>query len=414
MYGYRDSVLTGVGSVLWQLPNLRFLDLPTCRTVGEEYRITPLIRNDCLSPVSSPGLDDYIDDVTYTLLRSPLAFGWDSVKQCFRTMIPTHSGVSSIHPKQVSVPPQLIFSYKDHRTIETVLNATIVTPFPDYVRFERQSRWSIRVDIFPAESPFVPSFRPNKGVERSMSRENVSWHQQLCNGFDDNMRKDASMYASSDHNTVLRNTSNAHSTLQGFEDARASIASQKRKVSIPGAVGMDMDAKRRRRDSVTEYEDELGLCTRTADEEGTVDLQSLRWWGYAEKQTTENKRLDTTHVVAYNWHNYSSTGPAYTPYPTERQATIPSPADSAYGSSSTPAPSSVIAKDYMTLEQERIIRNYREFAALKAAKEAGVIVSPTSDGERRAFESIFLGDGEEWSPVTDEDTANVDAVMGEV
>lgn len=72
---------------------------------------------------------------------------------------------------------------------------------------------------------------------------------------------------------------------------------------------------------------------------------------------------------------------------------------------------SATEKAYTALQQEQILRNYREFAELKPYKDAGII-SPVSDGERRVFESIFLED-EQWSPVYDGST-DLDSVMGDL
>jgi len=62
-------------------------------------------------------------------------------------------------------------------------------------------------------------------------------------------------------------------------------------------------------------------------------------------------------------------------------------------------------EDYV---QQQIMRNYKEFADRRHRKDAGVVVSPVSDGERRVFESIFL-ESEVGSPVDE----SFDAVMGD-
>jgi hypothetical protein len=94
-YNYTDSVLTATGDVTWHMPDIRFLNLPNSRLTDEEYRITPFMMKESHSPSSSPGCDDYIDQVKYTLPRSSLSFSWDSMKHCFRTIVPGYRDVSS-------------------------------------------------------------------------------------------------------------------------------------------------------------------------------------------------------------------------------------------------------------------------------------------------------------------------------
>lgn len=66
-----------------------------------------------------------------------------------------------------------------------------------------------------------------------------------------------------------------------------------------------------------------------------------------------------------------------------------------------------------SLEQEDIRQNYHEFADHRLFKDAGLVISPVSDGERRAYESIFMGDSDESSPVTEEGSMTWDAVMSD-
>lgn len=101
-FQYIDSFLNASGEVSWQLPEVRFLNLPNSRLSGEEYRITPFLLKDLQSPVSSPVCDDYVDKVTYTIPRSAMSFGWDAMKQCFRTILPESEDVSLIVPTRWS------------------------------------------------------------------------------------------------------------------------------------------------------------------------------------------------------------------------------------------------------------------------------------------------------------------------
>jgi hypothetical protein len=94
-FRYADSVLTATGNITWQLPEVRFIPLADRLYPGQEYRITPFILKDVLSPVSSPGCDDYVDQASYALPQSPLNFRWDPVKQCFKARVPDYGDVSS-------------------------------------------------------------------------------------------------------------------------------------------------------------------------------------------------------------------------------------------------------------------------------------------------------------------------------
>lgn len=96
-FKYVDSFLVASGDVNWQLPDVRFLNLSSSRSKGQDYRITPFVLKETYSPIS-PGSssdgDDYIDEITYAIPRSPLTFDWDALKQCFKTILPTGSEVS--------------------------------------------------------------------------------------------------------------------------------------------------------------------------------------------------------------------------------------------------------------------------------------------------------------------------------
>lgn len=78
---------------MWQAPSVRFLHVPTTRTSGETYRITPFVCQEVSSPIRSPGSDGSdgsdgcIDSVDYEILRSHATFTWDPVKGCFNTVV---------------------------------------------------------------------------------------------------------------------------------------------------------------------------------------------------------------------------------------------------------------------------------------------------------------------------------------
>lgn len=124
-FDYADATLTATGDVAWQLPNIRFFSLAASRLPGEEYRITPFISKEFHGPVSFPGCSDYVDQVNYTLTQSSLSFGWNPVKQCFRTVIPDYGDVSLVPTIVGVVPPRLCL--KRVRTKRLLLRLTILT-----------------------------------------------------------------------------------------------------------------------------------------------------------------------------------------------------------------------------------------------------------------------------------------------
>ena len=101
-FQFADSLLTATGDVIWQPPEIRFLNLPNRLSTGEEYRITPFVLNEILNPVRSQGSNYYIDQVSYTLLQSSLSMSWNSRKQCFKAVVPDYADVSTF-----GRPPEL-------------------------------------------------------------------------------------------------------------------------------------------------------------------------------------------------------------------------------------------------------------------------------------------------------------------
>jgi hypothetical protein len=90
-------VLTATGDVVCQPPSIRFLHVPTTRASGETYRITPFVWKAVGSPIRSPGCDDYVEQVNYTVTRSPATFTWDPAKRCFNTVVGHFRDVSLSH-----------------------------------------------------------------------------------------------------------------------------------------------------------------------------------------------------------------------------------------------------------------------------------------------------------------------------
>ncbi len=106
-FQYSDSILIASGDVAWQVPGVRFLSLPDVLSTDEEYRITPFVLSDFPAPVQSQLSNQYIDNVVYTICRSPLNFNWDSRKRCFKAIVPECQDVSTSNIMDPSTKGQL-------------------------------------------------------------------------------------------------------------------------------------------------------------------------------------------------------------------------------------------------------------------------------------------------------------------
>lgn len=294
-------------------------------------------------------------------------------------------------------------------TIETVLKATIITPFPDQARFERQSRWNIRLDISAAEQSKIATIkRVNKGksVQRSDLHENELWSKPYC----DTLRPGTCSspigpkIASLENDTVFRNIP---------PNVLNVPFPQKRKVSKPGIAETDVNTKRRRRDSANENCEWTDVFRQecSGDEAELSVLHKHKEWSGLGGTCAYNNRSTTGGCVANRYRPYNYKESFYTwHYHLEQQdSSLPSPGFHPTGSNSS-APNSAIERGYTALQQQQILHNYREFAESKPYKDAGIF-SPVSEGERTVFEGIFLGDSEEWSSLTDRSAVELDTVM---
>ena len=281
-------------------------------------------------------------------------------------------------------------------TAKTVLKASIITPFPDDVRFERQSRWSIKLDITPAKSNYEPSI-----TRTSKHAKLIGGHTRVYDSTEDAFRDaQGTDICGSENDTVLRTTTGNRPDPQ---------SPQKRKVSRPGLVDEALDPKRRRRGSATEDENELSTGTRIGDEMTWAKLSERASTQEAHDNRTDDDQSGADQSQIYSLDELSSTWYRQS----EQQDSGTSSPDGPLGEPESSAPNSAVNMGHGVLQQQQILRNYQEFADRKLFKDAGLI-SPVSDGERRAFEGIFLEDSEEWSPVTDGSAVDLDTVMGQV
>ncbi|KAJ8105884.1 hypothetical protein OPT61_g9909 [Boeremia exigua] len=375
VFQYSNSVLTATGNVAWQVPGVRFLSLPDTLPPGEEYRITPFALDDVLTAVRSKASDDYADDVTYTIPRSSLGFAWDSRKRCFKAVAPDYGD-------------------NQNHIAETVLCASITTQFPDGVRFERQARWSIRLGVSPAESS------PNSEVTSpDLNRRNTLAHKRLLDAAERALR------------TPQRVDTKNLNVVQSKGARRPDpLSPQKRKVSKPEVVDDACETKRRRHGLTNENGDRLSVDTR---------IGGIAWAGLLEqpfdgegaRPETDTHRLDTTQRCP-DLCPICPRAPADWSYQSAQDDSGFSSSETPLGDSDSSEPDSAGVERRGSFQQQQILRNYHEFADRRLRKDAGLLISPVSDGERRAFESIFLDDSEGFSPLSE--CAAGDAVMGDV
>ncbi|KAF2651271.1 hypothetical protein K491DRAFT_719977 [Lophiostoma macrostomum CBS 122681] len=130
-----------VGDVHWQLPIIDFINLPVKLPAGAEYRITPAYREPVLSEIFTtfPIAPEFI------VSSKILPHVWDSYKHCFRTMVP----VEESQKKLRQVMAKSVGGCQELESLETTFSAKLVTAFPDGVRFEQTTRYSIKLEVEP-------------------------------------------------------------------------------------------------------------------------------------------------------------------------------------------------------------------------------------------------------------------------
>ena len=305
-----------------------------------------------------------------------------------------------------------------------MLNAKIVTPFPDNVTFERQSRWNIRLDVIPASTDYSPSFVDTNAGYDSLHRDQ-HMHTPVYDVSPVSMR---AISRASDLETVVH---------KGLDTGFNRPSPQKRKVSQPISDDAFYEIKRRRQGLTDPVDNKLraqpissmNICTplseanslraETSDDCGTPnsELQTQAMAlvvDFLERMKAAGSVADRYHVISANDASKLCRS---------RMGQIDSSMASLNTDPSSPnisVPDSAVDMDHIdlqqqqiALEQEQILRNYQEFSERKLRKNAGII-SPVSDGERRAFEDIFLEDSPGWSPITECSTDQRNTTMEEI
>lgn len=240
---------------------------------------------------------------------------------------------------------------EDVHIAETVLKATMTNPFPGDVRFERECRWVIRLEIAPAVSDYE-EYEAFAGKTRGLGHRFE---------LDDELQDIT-------HQTG-RNT-DRRSDLRRCDEHALPIRSslQKRKVSGPVMVSQAFSPKRQR-----------------CENDGGCENRS--WDFVRDAASTPPKTKQDSACL-------------FIPPVAAANSDIPS------------TRTMKVVTDPDVLQQQQILRNYEEFAGQKSRRDAG-FVSPVSEGERKVFESIFLGGEEVWSPASEGSGMEFEAAVGE-
>jgi hypothetical protein len=175
-YKQSDSVLSILGEVNWQPPNISFPNLPVRLHTGAEYRIAPQYMEPDLGCKYSAGFARFDIEPEYSVTSKNIPVAWDSNLRCFRSMIPPN--------RQRQQPVEHLNGLKKAMKIEeTRFSAKIVMHFPENVRFEQTTRYSIELEIDQstkapcvASRPCIPTHNVESEIANSPTGETVNLH----------------------------------------------------------------------------------------------------------------------------------------------------------------------------------------------------------------------------------------------
>ncbi|KAF1836078.1 hypothetical protein BDW02DRAFT_256683 [Decorospora gaudefroyi] len=136
-HSYTIPVLTIVARVTWQPPDIGFDHLPKQIKLGEQYPIAPY-RMRPLRGKNTSNYKSYLEEVHYTVVQSPSPAYWDTEGSCFWLRAPDKMNEGT-----------------QAKVTKTQIKAHLVTHFPGNVRFERTSRYEIKIDVVQSCHPVV-------------------------------------------------------------------------------------------------------------------------------------------------------------------------------------------------------------------------------------------------------------------
>lgn len=180
------SALKITAMINWQPPAVEFLALPISLSPGEEYVITPEYIGQTLGCSVFPMCTT---DVEFSVSSNRLPVRWDPALRCFRAPVPNVCTVGTLSVEDVDRKSargrqfllEMYGASPKVSSAETTFTANIVMDFPDNVRFERTTRYNIKLAITdpevirspphfpPIQEPCWPLSHTNKRPTTSLS-----------------------------------------------------------------------------------------------------------------------------------------------------------------------------------------------------------------------------------------------------
>jgi hypothetical protein len=148
-HSYTVGDLTAFADLHWRLPRVTFSALSTRLVNGQMYRIIPHFADAGSGTTVCSGFSARKDDIMYSVIRSPLPLQWDFTHDCFHapvlhdSPVCCHYALGSLFTFQFAD----VVTQADGEVLETVLSVKITTPFHAGTRFERVSRYNIKLEV---------------------------------------------------------------------------------------------------------------------------------------------------------------------------------------------------------------------------------------------------------------------------
>jgi hypothetical protein len=424
---YTRGVLTAFVNVRWQPPRVIFSDLPSRLLEGDPYRITPRLANIDLFADDNNGFSWLKDEITYTVTKSSLPLLWDDAEQCF--YVPDSREV--YHPLfsfyHVLRTCYLLCDQETKDGVhETILSARITTHFQGGVRFETQSRYSIKLQVHGDEHADISceirdgichgisAFRLREGrpawLDPGPKYLFPSQHSSLsAHKLSEQLSRLQSVDIDPISTTRQCTSRNAPSSDTVYRARKDSVTESLCDLPSPAAIESNARSPGKRKPSWTDEsalhaseplvsEEVQRPCTESDAKRRKLELENYEVL-FTEVATDRGKTSDSDSVTSSPKRSAGA--------PIMSRLSIPSSLSSGSSSSpinnySPPVTASVTsATSLPLLTQEQIQRNYREFveqqqrkAAERAYYAANIpgfdgVVSPT-DVNDKSIERIFI------------------------
>ncbi|CAI6294726.1 unnamed protein product [Periconia digitata] len=151
-----DSQLKILATVNWHPPTVEFPALPISLSSGEQYCITPEFIPQNLG---SPTFSALHPKVEFSATSNTITFRWDHARRCFKATVPSVITTEELclesssreDPRVHQLLSNLYEASPRASSAETTLTAIASMTFTDGVRFERESRYNIKLVIIDPE-----------------------------------------------------------------------------------------------------------------------------------------------------------------------------------------------------------------------------------------------------------------------